>query len=142
MIYIKQNQVYYLIAQPVGELYYDLYNFSTMIRVDNAYKDAIISTFSSLGLLKASPEIDDKYCLVFDFLANSKTDYLSSIVDQVANYLNSMNFNFEISDDPLLIKIDNLKIGDLIKIVQDDKFQTINTIVAVKNSSVWKLYKK
>jgi hypothetical protein len=142
MIYIKESQVYYLTAQPVGELYYDLYNLTSMRRTDNAYKDLMNFSFTSLGLEKSQPLGNQKYLLILDFLSTQKTEYLEKIIEYVLVYLSENNFDVKVNDNPLRVIIDNLKIEDVVNFIQDGKFQTINNMVETASSSVWRLYKK
>src|SRR5690606_3898174 len=131
---------YYLTKEYANGLYYALYNFNTMNHNTKAYKDLMNSEFSFLGLSEVPEEKNDRYSLVLDFLNNTKKPYLS-IINQIKDYFTNENFIPVSSENPLRLKIDNLNIDDIINMIQDDKFQTINAIIATTNSTVWKLYR-
>jgi hypothetical protein len=81
MLYIKDQQAYYYTAQPVAPLLYDLYNFTSMVRTDNAYRDLVDAHFKLGQLQQKSPVAADRFRLVLDFLGNTRTEYLDSIIE-------------------------------------------------------------
>lgn len=139
MLYIKDHQAYYYTAQPVGRLLYDLYNFTSMVRTDNAYRDLVDAHFQFRQLQQKSPDAADSFRLVLDFLGNAKTSHLNFLIEQHRLFIESEGLRCTISEEPLHVAVE-LRLKDLINIIQQDRFQTINSMIATTNCSVWRVY--
>lgn len=140
MIYInKENQVFYYTAQPVGEFYYDLYNFTSMNRNDEAVQAIIDWSVGVFGLSGNQPKKETRYVLVLDFLANSRVEPMTKVIDRVIKYFEKHGFKAHVTEVPLRVRFENLKIEDVLNIIQDNEFQAINCAVSALSCSVWRL---
>ncbi|MDJ1497627.1 hypothetical protein QNI19_32105 [Cytophagaceae bacterium DM2B3-1] len=141
MLYIKNNkEVYYYVADPVGEVHYDLYSFYSMNRNDQALKTTIQWTINLLGLNGMRPKKEWKYDLILDFLGNIRTETISEILNKVQEYFDQENLEYSLEEHPLNLKIKNIDIEDAINFIQDARFQSLNCAVTSLGCSVWHLY--
>lgn len=142
MLYItKQKEAYYYIAQPVAEVFIDLYNFSSMHRTDEAVKSIIKWNINLFGLAEEKPESSERYELVLDFLANMGTPNINAVIGRINEYFIQNGFTSVISENPLTLTVSNLKLKEILTFIQDKDFQSINNAVASLNCSTWRVVK-
>lgn len=139
MIYItERKEAFYYIAEPVGEVFFDLYNFSSMSRTEEALQ-TIINWNIELLRLKGI-RVNVEYTLVLDFLTITETSHTSSVTDRLVKYFSDKGFNSNYNNKiPLKLTIKNLKIEDVLSIIQDNTFQSLNNTVSSLNCSTWRL---
>lgn len=139
MIYItERKEAFYYIAEPVGEVFFDLYNFSSMSRTEEAVQ-TIINW--NIGLLRLTGvRVNVEYNLVLDFLTITETLHTSSVTEKLLQYFSDKGFNSNYNNEiPFRLTIRNLKIEDVLSTIQDNTFQSLNNTVSSLNCSTWRL---
>lgn len=142
MLYISnQKAAYYYIAQPFSKDFIDLYNFSSMRRTDKAAKTIIDWSIDILKLIEVTPGVSERYELILDFLSNMRTPNINAVIERITQYFLEKGFKPTVSESPLVVKISNLKLEDLINFIQDNDFQSLNNAVESLNCSTWRAIK-
>ena len=140
MLYLKnKNSVFYLIPRPSGLLYFDLYNFNTMTRNDRELHHEFSWKEEMSNLQPVVTEKVWKYNLILDFIGNESTPNINGIIKRFEDYFRQTNQLIDLVDS-LDFLIENLKIEDLINLIQNDEFQSLNSAVSSLNSSTWRVY--
>ena len=80
-----------------------------------------------------------KYNLILDFIGNESTPNINGIIKRFEDYFRQTNQLIDL-EDSLDFLIENLKIEDLINLIQNDEFQSLNSAVSSLNSSTWRVY--
>ncbi len=140
MLYLRNKEIYYYTAEPIGEVYFDLYNFSSMTRTDEALQDMMKWSFHLYDLKGIKPTAGTRYTLELDFLANSRTSLIDKIIDRTKDYFTGLGFNPEITEVPLKLQIKDLKIEDIINLIQDNNFQALNNAISALHCTTWRLH--
>jgi hypothetical protein len=139
MIYIKGNQIYYITKPIANELLADLYNFSTMTHVPQAYRPLALRIFQQQYVHAALPEPHDRYTLELNFLGNKLVPYIDELINEAIEYFSAKQYAVTRADNPLALTINDIQLQQAVDLIDDNEFQTINTIIATAHCSTWKL---
>lgn len=142
MIYIRnQNEVYYLVSEPVGPVFCQLFNFTTMNVTERAVIARTSWLFEALELNQNDILPNDSFKLTLDFAANARIPLYTNVINYLTAFLESLGYNAIIDEVPLTLVVDNLSMGQILSLIQNDTFQTINNAVSNLNSSTWRVSK-
>jgi len=140
MLYLNnQNQAYIYTAAPVGEMFFDLYNFCSMNRNEEAVQGIVRWEIEQFQLRGIQPNAAARYTLVLDFLANARTPRMTAVIARLQAFMVNQRFTPVVNEVPLRVSISDLRIEDVLNIIQNNEFQTINGAIANLGCSTWRL---
>lgn len=139
MLYTKDDVLYYFVEEQIGNSAFDLYIYHTMEKVPNAVKSIIDINIQNFNLKGEYPKASWRYELILDFLGNVETDMISKIKNQFNKYLYSNAIDYKVTTNPLSTEISNMKLEDIINLINDNSFQSHNASIKSLNSSTWKI---
>lgn len=139
MLYVKNSEVHYY-AEPLGEVYHDLYSFATMNRTEKALRADIRFKADILGLTYEIPQSEWNYNLIIDFLGNIRTQPIDNVIDKFREYLDRKTLHYNLVDTPLHLAVDKLTIDEVLALIQDSEFQSLNHTLTSLHCSTWHLY--
>jgi hypothetical protein len=143
MIYTNpENEIYYYTAQPVGDVFYDLYIFTSMTRNAEAVRGIIDFNAGAFRLTGSHPQRDSRYRLTLDFLANGPNPTIEAVLPQLIAFFQGQGLNPIRTNAPLRVIIEHLTLETVLDLIQSNEFQAYNNLVSGLHASVWRLTKE
>ncbi|HXD94469.1 MAG TPA: hypothetical protein VNX01_14780 [Bacteroidia bacterium] len=129
MLFISdEGNVYYYISEIKGEVFYDLYNFFTMGHTEQASQSIINWNAQLFKLKKYSESSNVKFDLILDFHSNIRVPVINVAIDNFEKYFKEMSKITSIAEMPLILKVHSLTLEEIILVINDSKFQSLNVI--------------
>ena len=139
MIYaLKGSELYYY--TPVGSdpiYFYDVYDFVRMNRIESLLKKTTMQIMANLGL-SIFDDSKAHFNLLLDFHSNTRTATFTQVIDLLVSHFKDLNKNVRTTEIPLNLIVEDLKIEDIVTLIQDPGFQSINLMTSPLDSQ-WRV---